>query len=441
MVNRLTTDDDLFLRAERVLGIPVTNQSVWHFDREIPVSELDELARRLSQGRLGRLVVRSAVPGARARWVRSASIEPVAVHPVALAPDEVLSWADDESAKPLDPVRGPGWRLACAPTRAGGSVLSLAVSHVVGDGGAHVRAVIEAVRGVEAGRPASTRTGLRDEVGDAAGQLIRAGLGVLRALRVPKSVALPPNTQVSQTRPREGDNTPTRPPQVVFDCDAAAWDEAAAARGGSANALFIAILTEVLLASGRVGPDAPVKVSLPVSLREEDDDRANATTGVSIAVTPTGGRVDDLAPIRAASKRAFAAVGSPTPAKLLEPLVQLLPDALVARTAEKSPVPLCLCSNLGEMPPDFAAPTGFPATSIVMRSITGGTSPALLRSRGGGLTAWLTRTGATLNLTVLALDPDHFPDTATLHAHTAKALATRAVPATPWHSDLPQDRA
>lgn len=432
VVNRLTFDDDLFLRSERVLGIPVTNQSVWRFDREIPTADLDELAHRLGTGRLGRLVARSPLPGARARWVPSATIPPVAVHPSALSRDDVLSWADDEAAQRLDPVRGPGWRLAYAPTCAGGSVLSLVVSHVVGDGGVHVSSVVEAVRGISAGRPPSAQARSWDDVRDAGGQLLSAARGVLGALRAPKGSALPPGTQVSKTRPLEGDDAPQRPPFVVFDCDADSWDAAAAARGGSANSLFVAVLTEILLVSGRVIPDAPIKVSLPVSDRGEDDDRSNATTGVSIAVTPDGGRVTDLAAIRAASKRAFATATDPTPARRLEPLVQLLPDALVAATAKNSPVPLCLCSNLGELPREFAAPTGFPATSIMMRSVTGGTSPALLRARGGGVTAWLTRTGRTLTLAVLALDPDHFPDTAALRAHTANTLASWSVPAEPW---------
>lgn len=433
-MNRLTPDDDLFLRSERVLGIPVTNQSVWRFDREIPAAELDELAHRLGTGRLGRLVVRGAVPGARARWVRAASIPPVSAHPCAISPEDVLSWADDEAAKRLDPVRGPGWRLAHAPISGGGSVLSLTVSHVVGDGGVHVNAVVEAVRGLRAGRPPSAQARLRDDVLDAGGQLLRAGRGALRALRAPKASALPPGTQTSTTRAPEGDDAPARPPFAVFDCDAAAWDAAAAARGGSANTLFIAVLGEILLASGRVGADAPFKVSLPVSTRGEDDDRANATTGVSIAVSPSGDRVTDLPAIRAACKRAFATAADPTPARLLQPLVQLLPDAVVARTAANSPVPLCLCSNLGELPREFAAPTGFPATSVMMRSITGGTNPALLRARGGGLTAWLTRTGNTLTLAVLALDPDHFPTTRALHAHAQNALTAWEIPARPWHT-------
>ncbi|WP_406692576.1 hypothetical protein REH65_12655 [Saccharopolyspora sp. ID03-671] len=430
MVNRLTFDDDLFLRSERVLGIPVTNQSVWRFDRALDTAELDELAHRLGTGRLGRRVVRGAVPGARARWVPSEAVPPVAVRTEPV--EDVLTWADAEAEKRLDPVRGPGWRLACAPTAAGGSVLSLVVSHVVGDGGVHVNAVVEAVRGVRAGRPAPTPVRWWDDVRDAGGQLLRAGRGVLRAARAPKGAPLPPGTQTSRTRERAGDETPARPPCAVFDCDAEAWDVAAAARGGSANTLFIAVLTEILLASGRVSPDAPIKVSLPVSTRREDDDRSNATTGVSLAVTPAGGRVTDLAAIRAASKRAFASAAEESPTRLLEPLVQLLPDAVVARTAENSPVPLCLCSNLGELPREFAAPTGFPATSVMMRSLTGGTSPALLRARGGGLTAWLTRTGGTLTLAVLALDPDHFPDARTLRDHAANTLATWSIPATPW---------
>ncbi|KAA9162029.1 hypothetical protein FPZ12_012355 [Amycolatopsis acidicola] len=430
MTDRLTYDDDLFLRADRVLGIPVVNQSVWRFPERLGPEAVDELARSLAVGRLGRLVVRSRVPGARDRWVRCGAVTPV-VRSAPVEPGDVLGWADEQADVELDPELGPPWQLASAPTTDGGELLSLAVSHAVGDGGAHIASIVEAGRNVHIGR----QTRLRDDVRDSVAQVVRAARGIRTAVQGRGMVSVPPGTQSSSVREAEPGDEPCRPPLTVLDCDARVWEDAALANGGSGNALLVAIAVEILVASGRVGPDAPVKVSLPVSARGGDDLRANATTGVSVAVdVGPDGHVGDLATIRARSKTAFGSLrsGRVPPVRALEPLVQLLPDALVARLARSSPAPLCLCSNLGTLPKDFTAPTGVPATSVMMRSMTRLVTRSLLRQRGGGLSIWWSRTGDTATLAVLGLDPGHFPDEPTLRRLTTGALDRWGLRATSW---------
>jgi hypothetical protein len=438
--NRLTYDDDLFLRAGRLLGIPVVNQSVWRFNEPLRRDAVDDLARALAVGRLGRLVVRSGIPAARDRWVPAPAVTPV-VHSAPVQPAEILDWAEEQADVDLDPELGPPWQLAYADTTHGGSVLSLVVSHAVGDGGAHVSSIVEAARGTSPGRlpidgPVQTR--LRDDLQDAVGQISRAARGVRQALRARDNTSVPQGTQASTVRNggQSSSDAPYHPPLVVVEWDARAWDAVAAERGGSANALLIAVAVEILLEVGRVRADAPVKVSLPVSARGESDLRANATTGVSIAVRPdTDGRVTDFDTIRSSSREAFATVGTPgnAPAvRALEPLVQLLPDFLVAKLARNSPVPLCLCSNLGALPEDFTTPVGIPATSVMMRSMTRFVTRPMLRARGGGISTWLARTGDTGTLAVLGLDPDCFPDETVLHGLTSKVLDGWGISTTPW---------
>ncbi|MET0798281.1 MAG: hypothetical protein ABWY21_12890, partial [Rhodococcus sp. (in: high G+C Gram-positive bacteria)] len=64
-MERLTYDDDLFLRMECVLGVPVVNQIVWRFDSAVPLDALESMWQLLATGPLDRSVRRSAVPGAR----------------------------------------------------------------------------------------------------------------------------------------------------------------------------------------------------------------------------------------------------------------------------------------------------------------------------------------------------------------------------------------
>ncbi|MCO7241080.1 hypothetical protein, partial [Aeromicrobium sp. CnD17-E] len=143
--NRLTLDDDLFVRAHRVLGIPVVNQTVWRFDRPLDPTGVERLDLGLREGPLARSIRRSRIPGARDSWVASSAGGPVELATSPLQPGDVLAWAEERAAEPLDPWSGPTWSLATASTTDGGSVLSYLTPHVVCDGGAHVAALVAAV--------------------------------------------------------------------------------------------------------------------------------------------------------------------------------------------------------------------------------------------------------------------------------------------------------
>ncbi len=441
--NRLTLDDDLFVRAHRVLGIPVVNQTVWRFDRPLDPAEVGRLDLGLRDGPLARSIRRSRVPGARDTWVASSAGGPVHVATSPLRPGDVLAWAEERAAEPLDPWSGPTWSLATASTTDGGSVLSYLTPHVVCDGGAHVAALVAAVEGGGPGRlPAEGPTPtVRDDLRDAVRQVGLALRGGATAVRDALRSSRPPRTDVQTSRDgllgpdQAGDDLPRAPATVVVDLDARAWDEAAARHGGTSNSLLVAVAVEVLLASGRVEAGRPVRVSLPVSLRGTDDLRSNATSGVSIdVVTEVAdgvGRVVDLGAVRAQARSAYATLsgGRHDP---LGPLTQLLPDPVVAVLARGVAAPLCLCSNLGQLPATFAAPLGRPATSVLMRSVTQGVTPSMLRRTRGGLTVWWTRHGDTATLAVLGVDPDHLGDREALARLVVGTTSRWGVPSTPW---------
>ncbi|MBM9460929.1 hypothetical protein JK386_13575 [Nocardioides sp. zg-536] len=428
--NRLTPDDDLFLRARRVLGMPVLNQIVWRFDTEPDPAAVRAVHRGLAAGPWNRLAVAGRVPGARPRWVRGVAA-PLRLDAEPVPADAVTAWIEEHAATRLDPVVGPTWELRLAVTETGESLMSLVVGHEVCDGGALIGAVVAAVEGrTQPVLPAEhVQVRLRDDVRDAL-HLTRSAVHGLRRARAQQPPARDAGVLTSDQQPpsppRGGaDATPYRPASIAVTSPAAEWHRVAAEHGGTANSLLVAVVTEVLGVAGRVPPGASVKVALPVDTRAPGDLRSNATTGVSIVVdTEPGGepataRVGDLGTVRARARQAFAGLAAGTridPMEPLQPLVQLLPDPVVRRVASRIAAPLCLCSNLGRLPEPFAAPFGRLASAVLMRSVTQQVTPDMMRSRRGGLTAWWNQTGDTVTLGLLGMDPDLWPDAASLWA-------------------------
>lgn len=473
--NRLTYDDDLFLRTRRVLGVAVVNQTVWRLPAPLDAGAVHALHRGLANGPLQRVVRPGRLPGARARWSASAvSLDPV-VESTPVPDDAVLTWADRQAQANLDPENGPTWALAAAPTANGGSVLSFVTSHVVADGGMHIGALQAAVATatLAAGRaatggaapdgsgvtgpdgPASAvrrlpregeriRTGLVADLRDATGQA-RAAVGGLR--RAARQGPVPPMlAQQSADRPRPepriDDAQPANPPVVVVDTDASTWHRAAHSAGGTANSLLIAVCTEILLAAGAATAGMPVRVSVPVSLRGKDDLRSNATSGVSIAVDTTvtpaperAGVVADMAQIRASASAEFRALTSGTRVDTLgplKPLMQMVPDAVAKLAARDATAPLCLASNLGRLPATFAAPLGTSASSVLMRGVTQGLTRGRLRQMRGGLDSWWSEHDGVATLVVLGLDVDRLGEPGQVRAAVETVYARHGLPVRFW---------
>ncbi|MGV8875098.1 MAG: hypothetical protein ACOH2Q_21390 [Rhodococcus sp. (in: high G+C Gram-positive bacteria)] len=437
-MQRLTYDDDLFLRMECVLGVPVVNQIVWRFDRPVAVDALESMWRMLAAGPIDRSVRRARVPGARDSWTAARrSADPVVVGPP-IARDAVDRWIEDEAAETLDPIEGPAWRLSATAVDGGGTIVSLVGSHVVGDGGALTSAAAAALSGravpddfervgldESLSSPAQSGADMADGVGrigaalsGAARALSNTAVDAVRArwissadagLSAPKAIDTHQDRSRVLVAPAAGRWVPST---VVVDCLSADWSAAAERKGGSANSLLVAVVLGILTGSGRITTEDRVRVALPVSTRTVGDRRANATSGVSIHVEAGGSYRDDLGAIRASSKHAFRAQADrsvTTTFELLKPLMQLLPDAIVAKLAASGSAPLCLCSNLGDRGVALNTIGGVEATAVAMRSITQNTDVDLLRRTGGGVSAWWNKSGEHATLCVTGLDPDRFP--------------------------------
>ncbi|WP_245554307.1 hypothetical protein [Nocardia takedensis] len=180
-MNRLTADDDLFLKAHRIFGSKLLTQIAWRFDRQLSRDAVEALHAQLTQGFLARRVVRSRIPLARPWWApATASMAPIwETDPV--PEGGVLDWLAQQAEVDFDPADGRMWRLSAAP-HGTGSLPSLVTSHVGADGGAVVFAVRDAVERISRGLPPDRHTSSGRLVGDTPGTgRLRADLADMRA--------------------------------------------------------------------------------------------------------------------------------------------------------------------------------------------------------------------------------------------------------------------
>lgn len=453
-MTRIGFADHLFLRMHHGIGYPVYNQFLWWFDESVRREDLEKLRDNLSDGLLARRVCAASVPTARERWVNSSVSHALDFHPESIESTEVLAWADGRLGSDIDPETGLGWRLAAAPLAKGGTVLSLTASHMVADGGALVSAFRSAnsrSANVRAEHPqlAPPERGLAaigadvkdavEQLRSAAGWLLNSAVSALsiptRSVPAPASPRVSPRRSEVATEPA-ADSAWTSP-HVVAEVDAATWNAVAKRWGGTSNSLFIAVLTAASGNAGRALVGDTVQWSLPVSDRAADDIRSNATKIVKIEVPVTDATALDLSRIRSISKAAFTAFAATqaaghAPAGISQALVQMLPDAVVARVPQPRDGAEGLASNLGVLPDDFSTVAGVRARAVSGRATFFGADAEFARSLDGGLTAWVCETDATVTLTVHAMDPDRFPDDRALTDHVAAALTRWGLSAHFW---------
>lgn len=423
---RLTADDHLFVVMEQVMGVPVIPQVIWRVTVGDGAStsiadvlgHVAEVGRRLTEGRLSRLVRRTRGP-VRDRWTFTPTAGRVRIDRDPVAPDEVTGWLYDRLETDIDSVRGPAWELSAVPTTDGHLIVSLVRSHVIADGGAMIRAVTEAVAGQA--RTPRRRERRGDNVRDARSLLTAVGRAAV-SMRNPTSggASVPENDGAAPAGP-------AMVPTVAVRVDAGRFNETAASRGGTSNTLFQAVTLGVLAGSGRVGEGDTVPLAVPMSVRDDGEEgdrdlRANATTGATVIVHLDPGRYDDLGDVRAAAKAAYRDVATRTgPDKVaaMAQIAQVLPDAVVRRAAAGSTTPLCLASNLGE-PSDAFIGLGLDhgpehaGCDVALRSVIRAGSARDLAARQGGVSAWAVQTGDSLSLSFTSLDPVHVRDAAHL---------------------------
>ncbi|WP_280216771.1 hypothetical protein [Nocardia neocaledoniensis] len=448
---RMQPEDSTYWLVREAFGWSVVLQILWRFPASPDRADLYAFNGRLRDSVLNRRLVRASVPVARHRWVHADLAPELQIDATPIAADSIELWSGTELySSPLDPEHGPAWRLRGVAVDDGGFLLSLTALHLVADGRTMVNAAVDAMAGTAADPLSRQETvfssvgmGLRDML-DGVGQVAAAGRGIalatttlLRnraplprrgrprdrststAATTPSPITVTdeqPSTAATERRPSKLPAHRRSPRAqcswVRVSVDIAHWESVAREHGGTANTLFIAVLAGTLRASGYLD-GGPLKLGIPVSTRTEDDDRGNATAGVSVLLADelvTGG---DLGPLRRLCKEAFARLSTGRRAAHVHllPLVSLLPTSLVVRAATAgSGMPDAVASNLGDFADELHRIGGVAATAVAFRGIAQGVDPGLTYRFGDGLQSWAIRSGGALTFSVAAFDEERFPD-------------------------------
>ncbi|WP_232717131.1 non-ribosomal peptide synthetase [Gordonia metallireducens] len=430
-VDWLTADDDLFVKLDAILGLPVIMQTVWRFPGSVDVEAIASVAERMLAGRLSRLVARHRGPG-RAYWRYTPEAGSVTVQAEPVVEGGAESWARAQAYIPLDVVNGPAWRFTVARTADGSAVLaSLTIAHVIADGGSGTVAVIEAVHGVEF--TPGVAPGIVHNVVDAADLLWKAGRTAYRVWREGTAPTMTPERITGEPAPDTDPSTAQATPNVTVLIPLADYSAAASSRGGTDNSLFAAIMVGILERCGRVSDGDVVPVSLPVSTREGNDRRANATSGARAFVGASPDRYDDLTDIRIACKEAYGRM-SVTPGAVANRnvIVQALPNPIARRHAANATNPLCLASNFGPFPDDVVTLGTGVRSEIAVRAFTAADDLTRLKDTKGGVSGWLGINGDEVMLSVSSLDPVRLPDPEAVRTLVVDELAAWGLSGRDW---------
>ncbi|MEV6655875.1 hypothetical protein [Nocardia fluminea] len=441
-MNRVAGADESYLLAQDLFGWSAPIQYAWVFGSEPELAELERFGDQLAAGSLSRKVVRAVVPFARHRWVRSPHPPVLRIEPDPIGDDEIGQWADRTlRTADLDPVGGRGWQLIGVRTTSGRFALSLLISHMVADG----QGLYNALAAAHAGNSASTlptetevratrrrRADAKDALAQlgaaaAATRVICTELWRTRNDRPPTAARTPRTIDVATG----GADTTL----AIVDIDRTRWSEQARRFDGTGNTLFTAVLGGLVQRSGYpIGSDG-LRVCIAVSNREAGDDRANASGGVWIRVPDPIAPETGLREIRALSKAAFTRYATTGQDKLtdnLQPVVRLLPDAVIRKMMRSIAGPDTTVSNLGAAPDSAIEIGGRRAESFAIRAIMQGRSGAERRRQGPAVAAWAVEYDNKITITFFGIHPDYFGDEAKLRGHIVAELEAWGLAATTW---------
>ncbi|MDO3648379.1 hypothetical protein [Nocardia mangyaensis] len=147
-VARMQPEDTTYWLVREAFGWSVVLQILWRFPAVPQHADLETFAERLRHSVLNRRLIRARTPFARHRWVHADFAPELLVDEDPILVDEVEAWSGTELySSPLDPERGPAWRLRGVPIEGGGFVLSLTALHLIADGRTMVTAAAAALTG------------------------------------------------------------------------------------------------------------------------------------------------------------------------------------------------------------------------------------------------------------------------------------------------------
>lgn len=413
--NVLSYPDQAMFLAARGADHDAAIQVCWRYLRPIDVAAVESFHGRLGHGLMGRRIERSPLPFGRHRWI--SSLGPQCDLDVAESPrplSEQFAFADEQLDLPLDPERGPAWRLAIQPFTDGSTSVLLTISHCIADGTAVFSEVCDAVGGAvgDLGYPAPNsrsranalrsdllRT-LRDtpEIGRALGRAAGMALGRRRAVGLS---GLTPSGSAEQVRV----------PSVAVAVDAGLFDSRAESLGGNSHSLVAGFAVKLAGRLGRVrAEDGAVTLMIPVSQRASPDDTGGNVVSIARVSLGPSDITTDLAGARREIGRAVGRA-SATPDEMvgLLPLSPFVPIGAVGRLADMAfgftaDVPVS-CSNVGELPSELLRVDGTEAEFFWARGMDRKVTRDALERRSGLLTVASARIGGKVVLVVIGYLP------------------------------------
>jgi hypothetical protein len=375
--NTLEFIDQASFLGLRALGHGPLIQFTWIYRNGVDLEALRQFQRNLGHGLLGRRIECSPLPFGRHRWISWPGPADIEVAAGARPAREITAWTDEQAALPVDPERGPSWRLAVQPLIEGGAAVTLLVSHTVADGVGIALAVADAAKGItrHLGYPAGgerTRSrALREDSRRFCADLPRMARAVVSAVQLARNTGLdsPPAAPKSKSwSGRELASQSVTMPSVTVRVDLDEWDRRAAELGGTSTSLALGFSARLGRRLGWVSPDGSVTLSVPVNERAEGDTRGNALTVVRLTVDPDT-VCTDLTGLRAGLKQALSTLAQARNDLVAPlPLTPLVPKSLARRfEGLVGGTAVIGCSNLGNLDPAVNRPDGSEADDFAVR--------------------------------------------------------------------------
>ena len=440
--NLLGLSDQFWFLGERATGATARLQGVWVYDRAIDIDGLRQLHHHLQRGLLSRCVERSPLPFGRHRWVLPNGQAGLEIVAMPRPREEFGAWLNAQAATALDGELAPEWHLAVLPFIDGGAGVSLVVSHGLTDGIGLCEAVADAAccRDNPLILPAAgsrrrwraLREDARQTVRDIPG-ISRAVVAAAMAARLsPRGRGRAASTEpcsAQQAEPRfRPDERVTVPAATIF-VDAEEWDARAHSLGGTSNALLAGLAARLAQKMGRVTAAGSVTLTMPVNVRTDGDNRANAVISAHLTIDPEAVLMD-LGEIRAATKQALIRRQEvPDKQFHLLHIVPLVPERLVKRMislASGSDIRVD-SSNLGLVNPAACRPDGTEADQFAIRIHALGATKAMMHRAGGLLTVFSGRAHRQVFVSVVAYQPGRPNPDDDLRQHLSSALGDFAL--------------
>jgi hypothetical protein len=319
----------------------------------------------------------------------------------------------------------------------GSTVVSLVGSHCLGDGGAALLTVFDAVRGhrrdlgYPSPRSRTRRQALVIDARQTLSDLPELGRTLVAAVRFlgRRRKERPASSGKREPTSVEGvdlDATVVAPAVSAF-VGIEEWDARAAALGGNSHSLLAGVAGRLAVHQDReLAADGTAGLIVPINDRTLEDDRANAVTLAYVRVDPTD-VTKDLSDTRAAIREALKVMREqPDETFELLPLTPFIPKVAVRQTADLAfgftaqPVS---CSNVGDLPVEVACPDGTQAKHVMLRGVDRQITRRVLEERNGLLTVVSGRVAGQVTITVVGYQPGGENTKSCLRERLAATLA------------------